>query len=79
MGIDTHVSGSTGQRLAFAIRDMLLGLRIAVLLCHTEVDDVDHVCCLGVRSANKEVVWFYVSIYEVLLMNSLYPGKLYCS
>jgi len=55
---------------------MLLSLRVSVLLGHTEVDNVDDICCFGVGSANEEVVWFDVSINEILLVDRLHSRKL---
>jgi len=41
MGVDAHVSRRAAQTLSFAIGYMLLGLRVTVLLGHTEIDHVD--------------------------------------
>ena len=40
MGVYAHVSGGPTQTLAFAIRDVLLRLWIAVLFGHTKVDNM---------------------------------------
>ena len=42
MSVYAHVPRSSAQALPFPVRDVLLGLGISILLCHTEVDDVDH-------------------------------------
>lgn len=47
MRVDTHVASSARQGLALAVRDVLLGLGIAVLLGHTEINHVDDVGSLG--------------------------------
>lgn len=47
MRVDTHVASSARQGLALAVRDVLLGLGIAVLLGHTEINHVDDVSSLG--------------------------------
>lgn len=47
MRVDTHVASSARQGLALAVRDVLLGLGIAVLLGHTEINHVDNVGSLG--------------------------------
>lgn len=54
-------------------------LRVTVLLRHTKIDHVDDIRGLGVRSADQEIVWFDVAIYQVLLMDGLYTGKLMLS
>ena len=41
MRVDTHVTCGATERLAFSIRNVLLGLGIPVLLCHTKIDDMD--------------------------------------
>lgn len=46
MGVDTHVSSSTRERLAFSIGNVLLGLGITVLLGHTEIHDMNDVGAL---------------------------------
>lgn len=42
MRVDTHVASRPAQRLALAIGDVLLRLRITILLGHTKVDDMDY-------------------------------------
>lgn len=76
MGVDTHITGRSRQRLAFSVRDVLLRLGITVLLRHAEIDDVDHVGALGAWSADKEVVRLDIAVDEVLLVNGLHPRQL---
>ena len=76
MGVDTHVSRSTREGLALSVRDVLLGLGIAVLLGHTKVDNVNDVGALGSGSTDEEVVGLDVSVDEVLLVDGLYPRQL---
>lgn len=76
MGVDTHVSCSSGQRLAFPVWNVLLRLGIAVLLRHAEVDNVNYISGLGAGSADKEVIRLDVSVDEVLLVDGLYTGQL---
>jgi hypothetical protein len=71
MGVDTHVSSGTGERLAFPVRDMLLCLGVTVLLRHTEVDNVNDIGALRAWAANKEVVRLDVAVDEVLLVDGL--------
>lgn len=40
--VDTHISCGAAQTLALPVRDVLLGLRVAVLLGHAKVDDVNN-------------------------------------
>jgi hypothetical protein len=73
MGVDTHVTSGTGERLAFPVGNVLLGLRVTVLLCHTKVDDVDDIGALRARAADEEVVGLDVAVDEVLLVDGLNP------
>jgi len=50
---------------------VLFCLGIAILLSHTEVDDVDNVGDFSTRSADEEVVWLDVAVDEILFVNSL--------
>ena len=76
MGVDTHVSSGTGQRLAFPVRDMLLGLGVTVLLSHTKVDHMDDISALGAGATDKEVVRLDVAVDEILLVDGLNARKL---
>lgn len=76
MSVDTHITRCTRQRLAFPIGDVLLRLGISVLFGHAEVDDMDNIGDLGVRTADKEVVGFDVPIDHVLLVDRLYSRQL---
>lgn len=76
VSIDTHVTSSSRQRLPLTVWNVLLSLGIAVLLGHTEINDMDHVGRLTARTPDEEVVWFDVSVDQVLLMDSLDTGKL---
>jgi len=76
MGVDTHVTRGSGERLAFPVGNVLLRLGVAVLLGHSEVDNVDNVGALGAWAADEEVVGLDVSVDEVLLVDSLHPRQL---
>lgn len=76
MGVDGHVTSRTRERFALSIWNVLLGLRVAVLLRHTKVNDMNHVRRLRAWSANEEVVWLDVTVDEVLLVDGLYSRKL---
>lgn len=73
VGIDAHVTSGSAERFALAVRYMLLGFGVAVLLCHTKVDDVDQIGVIRVGFADKEVVRLDITVNEVLFMNCLYP------
>ena len=71
MGVDRHITSSSGERLSLTIRDVLFGLWVAVLLGHAKVNGVDDISRLGPCSADKEVVWLDIAVDEVLLVDSL--------
>lgn len=50
---------------------MLLRLWVAVLLCHSEINDVYNISSFRSRSANEEVVGLDITIDKVLLVDSL--------
>ena len=55
---------------------MLLSLGVSVLFGHTKVDNMNDIGSFRVWSANEEVVWLDVAVYQVLFVNCLYSGKL---
>ncbi|KAI7514869.1 hypothetical protein KC347_g238 [Hortaea werneckii] len=67
MRVDTHVTRGATQAFPLSVWDVLLRLRIAVLLCHAKIDDVDDVLCFRVWPADEEVVRLDVTVYQVLL------------
>jgi hypothetical protein len=76
MGVDTHVTGSSRQTLAFPIGDVLLRLGVSVLLSHAEIDDMDNVGSLRSWPTDQEVVRLDVAIDQVLLVDGLYSRQL---
>lgn len=76
MGVDTHVSSRAGERFAFPVRNVLLGLGVAVLLRHAEVHNVDNVGSLRAGPANQEVIWLDIPVDQILLVDGLYPRQL---
>ena len=78
MGVDGHVTRSSGKRLSLAIWNVLLSLWVAVLLGHAEVNGVNNISRLGAWSADQEVVWLDISVNEVLLVDGLDSGQLWC-
>lgn len=71
MCVDTHIPSGTGQRFAFAVRYVLLRLGIAVLLSHTEINNMNNVGGLGGRATDKEVIGFDITVDEVLFVDGL--------
>ena len=55
---------------------MLFCLWISVLFGHTKINNVNNVRSFGVGSADEEVVWFDVSIYQILLVYRLHSREL---
>lgn len=51
---------------------MLFGFGIPILLCHSEIDDVNDIGGFRVGATDEEVVGFDVTIDEIFLMDSLY-------
>lgn len=76
MGVDTHVARCTGQRLPLTVWDMLLRFRIPILLGHSKVNDVNYIGGLRVRATDEEVVWFDITVDQVLFVDSLNAGEL---
>lgn len=76
MGVDAHVTGCSRQGLALAVGNVLLGLRIAVLLSHAEIDDMDDIGGLGAGPTDEEIVGLDIAVYEVLLVDCLDAGEL---
>lgn len=77
MGVDAHVPSGTGERFSLAIGDVLLGLGVAVLLGHAEIDNMDDIRGLGLGAADQEVIRFDITVNEVLLMDGLNPRQLH--
>jgi len=74
--VDTHITSSSRQRLPLTIRNVLLGLGIAILFGHTKIDDMDDVGSLAAWAPNEKVVWLDVSVDQVFLMDGLDSGEL---
>jgi len=54
---------------------VLLGLRVAVLLGHAEIDHVNDVGGFGSGTSDQEVIGLDIAVDEILLMNSLHSRK----
>lgn len=55
---------------------MLFRFRVPVLLGHSKVNNVNNISRFGIWSADQEVIWFDISIDQVLLVYRLYSGQL---
>lgn len=55
---------------------MLLSLWVTVLFGHAEIYNVNDIGCFSSRASNKEVVWFNISVDQVLFMNGLNAREL---
>lgn len=64
VGVDRGIAGGTGQVLVLTVRDVEVGLGVAVLLGETEIDDIDLVSTLA--DAHEEVVGLDVAVDEGL-------------
>ena len=42
MRVDAHVARGSTQTLPFTIGDVLFGLWVTILFCHTKIDDMDN-------------------------------------
>ncbi len=72
--VDAGVSGGAGEILVFAVLDVLVRARVAVLLRQPEVDDVDEVALLA--KPHQEVIRLHVSVDEVLRVDVLHSAYL---
>ena len=71
VGVDAHVASGTGERLAFAVRDVSACLGVAVLFGHAKINDVDDVLVAGASAAHKEVVGLDVSVDVIAFVDGL--------
>lgn len=62
MGIDAHVTGCSAEALSLPIRDVLLGLGIAILFGHSKVDDMNHSSSLRPRTSYQEVIGLDITV-----------------
>ena len=74
MSVDTCISSSASQVLAFAERNML-AIRVLVAFCQTEIDDED-VIFVSVVASNQKVVGLDISVKEVTRVHKLDSLKL---
>ena len=76
MSVYTHVTSCSRKRLPFSVWNVLLRFRIAVLLGHSEVDDVNNVGRLCSWPSNQEIVRLDITVDQVSFVDSLNAGKL---
>jgi hypothetical protein len=72
MSVNGSIPGSPSQVLILTVWDMEVSLGVAVLLCETEINDIDLVSPLA--NAHQEVVWLDITVNEGLGVNILNPG-----
>lgn len=72
MRVDAHVARRARQALVFAVRDVLLGLGVNVLLGQAKVDDVDGMLPLAPRAPHQEVLRFHIAVNEALGVHVLH-------
>lgn len=74
VGVDGGVTSRAGQVLVLSVRDVQVGLGVAVLFSQTKVDDIDLVASLS--NTHEEVVWLDVAVDEVAGVDVLDAGDL---
>jgi hypothetical protein len=67
MSVDAGVTGRSCQVFVFPVRNMEMTLWVAVLLCQSEVDNINLVSTLA--NAHQKVVWLDIAMNEVLGMD----------
>lgn len=72
VGVDGSVTGSTGKVLVLSVRDVEVGLGVAVLLGQTKVNNVDLVTALA--NTHKEVIRLDITVDEGLGVDVLDAG-----
>lgn len=77
VGINAHVTGSSAERLALAVRYMLFCLGVTVLLGHAKIDNVNQVGVLAVGSSDQEVVGLDITVNQVLFVDCLDTVQLF--
>jgi hypothetical protein len=71
MSVDRGVPSGTRQVLVLSVRDVQVCLWVPVLLCETEIDDIDLVSTF--TDTHQEVVGLDISVDEVSGVNVFYP------
>ena len=72
MSVDGCITSSSCQILVLTVRNVEVGLRVAVLLCQSEVDDIDLISTLPYP--HQEVVRLDITMNEGFGMNVLDTG-----
>ena len=71
MSVNGGISGSPSQVLVLPVRNVLPGLVVSVLLGQTKVNEEEFITVTS--DSHQEVVWFDVSVDEVLVVDKLNP------
>ena len=71
MGVDGHVPCSTRETLLLTVGDVLFGARITEVLGHSKIDNVHSIVLGNPHLSQQKVVWFDVSVDEVLHVDVL--------
>lgn len=72
MSIDGCITSSSRQVLVLTVRNVEMGLRVAVFLCQSEVDDIDLISTLAYP--HQEVVRLDITMNEGFGMDVLDTG-----
>ena len=76
MSVDTHVSSCARQRLPLTVRNVLFSLRVAILLGHSEINNVNDIGSLGGWATDQEVIRLNIAVDQILLVDCLDAGQL---
>ena len=74
MGVDGGISGCSGQVLILSIRDVKVGLWIAILLRQAKINNIDLIASLS--NTHQEVVWLDIPVDKRLGVDILDTGYL---
>lgn len=72
MSVDGCITSSSRQVLVLTVRNVEMGLRVAVFLCQSKVDDIDLISTLAYP--HQEVVRLDITMNEGFGMNVLNTG-----
>jgi hypothetical protein len=55
---------------------MLFGFWITILLGHAKVNHENKIGCVGSWPPDQKVIWFDISVYQVVFVQRFYPIQL---
>lgn len=67
VGVDASIARSPSQILVLSVRDVEMGLGVAIFLRKTEIDHVDLISTLA--NSHEEVIGLDIAVDEVARMN----------